>query len=598
MPTLHWIGKDAVVNHHKSVPFRLLHECPELSAGASDMGNLLVEGDNLLALKALLPRYGGQVKCIYIDPPYNTGNEGWIYNDAVNAPEMQKWLHHAVGREAEDLSRHDKWLCMMYPRLQLLRQFLRDDGAIFISIDDNEVANLRLIMDEIFGNHNALGTLVWKRRSSSAMRGTPLSIDHEYIIAYSKDVMRVTLHGLEKGIESYPLQDEKGNYASTDLTVGMGNDVRPGQFYTITNPTTGRVYPANPARVWRFSPETMKQVIEADLVIWPDATEGRMERPRYKTYFDPLSAKPKPVSSWIEASTVHNREIKDAQEEYDVAILKSGMNEEGGRQLVQILGSKQFAYPKPLSLIQAIVKAATRDTDIVLDSFAGSGTTGHAVMQLNREDGGNRRFLLVEMEPHIARTVTAARLRRVLENGQGEEEKRRQREEERGKASLFPAGMAVEDEAVADNGTGAPEAEANFEAEIVSPSPLPLFSSSPPPGFRYCTLGEPLFTSDENVSADVTVDELARYVFYTATGATLPERSECALPLLEIANGTAVYLLWNGQSADTLNLTRLRGLPPHDGPRIIYGAACRLSRARLQQEGITFRQFPYQLETE
>jgi len=160
MPTLNWIGKEAVIRHHQQVPYRLLEPALSLSCGDSSSGNLIVQGDNLHALKALLPRYAGQVKCIYIDPPYNTGNEGWVYNDNVNSPEIRQWLGETVGREAEDLSRHDKWLCMMYPRLILLREFLREDGAIFISIDDNEVAALRLVMDEIFGKRNFVETII------------------------------------------------------------------------------------------------------------------------------------------------------------------------------------------------------------------------------------------------------------------------------------------------------------------------------------------------------------------------------------------------------------------------------------------------------
>jgi adenine-specific DNA-methyltransferase len=162
MPTLDWIGKDAVLRHHEDVPFHLLQDVPALSCG-EDRGNLIVEGDNLLALKALLPHYAGQVKCIYIDPPYNTGNEGWVYNDNVNSPEMKQWLGKVVGKEAEDLSRHDKWLCMMYPRLVLLKKFLRHDGAIFVSIDDNEVASLRMLMDEVFEARNFVATVLWQK---------------------------------------------------------------------------------------------------------------------------------------------------------------------------------------------------------------------------------------------------------------------------------------------------------------------------------------------------------------------------------------------------------------------------------------------------
>ncbi len=166
MPTLDWIGKDAVIRHHKEVEFRLLEPDEGLSHGDGSDGNLIVQGDNLHALKALLPKYAGRVKCIYIDPPYNTGNEGWIYNDKVNSPEINQWLGRTVGKEAEDLSRHDKWLCMMYPRLVLLKQFLADDGAIFVSIDDNEVASLRLLMDEIFGRQNFVANICVQKRSS------------------------------------------------------------------------------------------------------------------------------------------------------------------------------------------------------------------------------------------------------------------------------------------------------------------------------------------------------------------------------------------------------------------------------------------------
>src|SRR5436190_2185744 len=163
VPTLDWIGKKAVVNHHRQVPYRLVHCDKSKSIGDPDAGNLLVHGDNLEALKALLPYYAGKVKCIYIDPPYNTGNENWIYNDNVNSPEIRAWLEKTVGKEGEDLSRHDKWLCMMYPRVALLREFLTEDGAILVSIDDNEVHRLRLMMSEIFGSQNEIATVVWEK---------------------------------------------------------------------------------------------------------------------------------------------------------------------------------------------------------------------------------------------------------------------------------------------------------------------------------------------------------------------------------------------------------------------------------------------------
>jgi hypothetical protein len=186
MPELNWIGKAAVVKHHKEVPFRLLETDPELSCGDPDSGNLIVEGDNLHALKALLPRYAGQVKCIYIDPPYNTGNEGWVYNDNVKAPEIVKWLGETVGKEAEDLTRHDKWLCMMYPRLVLLKQFLAEDGAILISIDDNEIASMRMLLDEVFGQRQHVATFIWNSAGHTDNQ-LEVKVNHEYIVAYAKN---------------------------------------------------------------------------------------------------------------------------------------------------------------------------------------------------------------------------------------------------------------------------------------------------------------------------------------------------------------------------------------------------------------------------
>jgi site-specific DNA-methyltransferase (adenine-specific)/adenine-specific DNA-methyltransferase len=246
LPTLNWIGKQAVASHHKEVPFRLVEPVPQLSVGDVAGGNLIVQGDNLLALKALLPRYAGQVKCIYIDPPYNTGNEGWVYNDNVNSPEIRRWLGETVGKEGETLDRHDRWLCMMYPRLMLLKQFLRPDGAIFISIDDNEVASLRLIMDEIFGITNHVATFVWKRRTTPDSRNqNGISPDHEYIIVYQvTNQFRVI--GQSKDLEKYtnPDNDPRGTWMSDNLT-GLANpQERPNLHYEIIHPKTGARYSA------------------------------------------------------------------------------------------------------------------------------------------------------------------------------------------------------------------------------------------------------------------------------------------------------------------------------------------------------------------
>ena len=184
MPILNWIGKEKVINHHQQVPYRVLEK--QYTYGQAGSGNMIIHGDNLDALKSLLPRYEGKVKLVYIDPPYNTGNENWVYNDNVNDPKIKKWLGDVVGKEGEDLSRHDKWLCMMYPRLRLLHRLLAEDGAIFISIDDNEQANLKLICDEIFGSSCFITDLIWRSADSSNNDSKQFSVDYNHTLIYSK----------------------------------------------------------------------------------------------------------------------------------------------------------------------------------------------------------------------------------------------------------------------------------------------------------------------------------------------------------------------------------------------------------------------------
>ncbi len=551
MPTLDWIGKKAVLNHHNEVPFHLLRCDPGLSVGEAS-GNLLVQGDNLLALKALLPYYAGQVKCIYIDPPYNTGEESWTYNDNVSSPEIRQWLGEVVGREGEDLTRHDKWLCMMYPRLALLREFLREDGVIFASIDEVEVANLRLLFTEIFGVQNDMGTMVWKRRSSSAMSNLPLSVDHEYILVFAKSYDHVKLYGLVRGADSYPYEDERGVYTSTDLTVGMGKAARPGQFYVIKNPRTGKEYPPNPERVWRFFPETMQKIIETDLIIWPDEQTGNMQRPRYKTYFDPENLKPKPISSWIESSSVNDRELIEEETEFDISILETGMNQEGGKLLQKMFGSKAFTYPKPLSLVRSLIRASTRKNDIVMDSFAGSGTTGHAVISLVSEDGNKRRFILVELDSNIVKNITAERLRKVILGYDWKDQKGNSRHE---------AGLGG--------------------------------------GFRFCKLGPTLFDADGQIRIEIKFPDLAAHIFFSETGQPLPNEVQEISPFLGVANETAIYLLYNGVMRDAGNVLTpqtLADLPVFDGPKVIYADGCKIGRDRLRELNVTFKQIPYQIK--
>jgi len=356
--------------------------------------SVLVEGDNFQTLNLMRSRYSESIQCACIDPPYNTGDDGFAYKDHFQ---------------------HSSWITMMSDRFEQFRAVLAPTGVVFANIDDNEYRNLWMTLSSVFGVQNYLGSMVWKRRSPSAMSSTPLSLDHEYVLVYGKDTSQTLLYGLVKSEDAYPHVDEKTGkrFASTDLTVGMTREQRPNQFFPITNPRTGKTFQPNPNRVWRFFPETMAEVIANDMIIWPDEAEGNLERPRYKTIFDPEEMKVKPCTSWIENSNTNDRDIEEEANEYEIGILQTGMNSEGGRIVDRIFGSKPFAYPKPVSLIRSIVRASTRDDDVVCDFFAGSGTTAHAVLEMNREDGGSRSFIMVEQGEYFS-SVLKPRIHKVI----------------------------------------------------------------------------------------------------------------------------------------------------------------------------------------
>jgi len=528
MPTLDWIGKKAVVNHHQEVPYHLLRDVPELGCGPTDSGNLIVEGDNLTTLKALLPYYAGQVKCIYIDPPYNTGNEGWVYNDNVNSPEIKAWLGKVVGKEAEDLSRHDKWLCMMYPRLRLLREFLREDGAIFINIDDAEYENLRLMSGEIFGDTNHVGTVIWQHSVQPKGYLGKLSVHHNYLLIFARspafslgDVPRRDEHNVNY---SNPDADPKGAWRAGDVRNAL---YRPNLIYDLKTPSGKTIKP--PPKGWRWSKETMAAKIESGEIIFR-ADETKILR---KIYLENQEGRA-PESIWFGEDV--------------------GTTREANQELKEIFGGHSpFDTPKPVRLLERIIQISIKPGDIVLDSFAGSGTTAHAVMRANRESTtGERRFVLVEIDSNIAKSATAKRVGLVsggYTNAKGEKV----------------------------TGLGG--------------------------GFRYVQLGEPLFDAAGKIRSTVRFRALARHVFFTETGAPLPHDAPCDKPLLGVAHGTGVYLLYNGilkdKSVDGGNvLTQpiLDSLPEHDGPKVIYAASNRVSPSRLKARGITFKQTPYAIK--
>ena len=401
MPTLDFKGKQLVYAHHLSVPARTLEpdarkSLPLKGSKPSLDDNLIIHGDNLHALKALMPRYAGRVNCIYIDPPYNTGNEGWIYNDNVNSPMMQEWLKDKNPVDGEDLERHDKWLCMMWPRLQLLRELLAEDGVIFVSIDDNEQHHLRMMMDEIFGEENFIATVIWHKMDSPKNTALHFSEDHDFIALYARSAMQWRPNALPRSkemLERYknPDKDPRGSWLLSDLAAR--NFYAEGR-YSIKTPS-GKVIKGPPAgSYWRISKEKFQELSEDDRIWWGKAGNNR---PGIKRFLSEVRAGvvPQTLWSWKDAGSTRN-----AKQELS-SLLELGPSED------------VFITPKPTKLLRRILQIATNKDSIILDSVAGSGTTAHAVLELNREDGGNRKFILVECEDY-ADKITAERVRRVI----------------------------------------------------------------------------------------------------------------------------------------------------------------------------------------
>jgi adenine-specific DNA-methyltransferase len=396
MPELQFKGKEFVYNHHLTVPFRPLEMDAKKSIGKPSLnGNLIIHGDNLHALKALLPLYAGKVDCIFIDPPYNTGNEGWNYNDNVNNPMMREWFS-ANPVNSEDMLRHDKWCAMMYPRLKLLHELLSENGSFWMTLDDNEVHHARDVLDEIFGESNFIAVCIWHKVDSPKNTAEHFSVDHDYVIVYAKDIATwepKLLPRTEKMIARYknPDNDPRGPWLLSDLAArnfyGQGT-------YPITTPR-GRVIPRPPAgSYWRVSKKKFDELAKDNRIWWGESEDNR---PGIKRFLSE-------VKEGVVAQTIWRWQ-------------EVGSTRNSKQELSQIMsvteGEDLFITPKPVELVERVLTLASEENSIVLDSFAGSGTTAHAVLTANRKDGGSRRFILVEGEDY-ADSLTAERVRRVI----------------------------------------------------------------------------------------------------------------------------------------------------------------------------------------
>lgn len=517
MPTLNWIGKDKVINHHLDVPYRILEKQYTYNADASE--NKIIHGDNLEALKALLPEYEGRIKCIYIDPPYNTGNEGWVYNDNVNDPKIKKWLGEVVGKESEDLTRHDKWLCMMYPRLKLLHRLLADDGAIFISIDDNEQANLRLICDEVFGGSNFVNNIIWEKNYSPRNDAKYFSASHDFIICYAKvksSWNRNLLPRTEKQNKMYknPDNDSRGVWQSDNLTVKTYSKEYD---YPILTPNGRSVNPPQNS-CWRFSQSRIEELI-ADNRIW-FGKDGN-NTPRLKRFLHE-------VQDGVVPQTILKRE-------------EVGDSQSAKKEIIEIFKGegRVFETPKSLPLLDFFLRIATDKNSIILDSFAGSGTTAHAVLNLNKQDRGSRRFILVEMEDY-ANDITAERVKRVID-GHGE-----------GKSET--------------EGT-----EGNFS---------------------YYELGQPIFIENNYLNEELPLQEIHRYIWYTETARLFDESQKEHSHLLGVNDNSSYYFFYEKDSLTTLNHEFLQTIKQKSDTYVIYADNCVLPKEFLAKNNIIFKKIP------
>ncbi len=524
MATLNFKGKAFVQNYHLSVKYHQLipRKNKSLTKKVSLHDNLIIHGDNLKALKALLPTYAGKIKCIYIDPPYNTGNEKWAYNDNVNSPMMQDWLGKVVDKE--DLTRHDKWLCMMTPRLRLLRELLNEDGVIYISIDDTEASRLRMLMDEVFGEERFLGQFCWKSRQNKDNRNiTGISNDHEYVLCYGQG-----LRGSERRKEQFsnPDNDKRGPWTSGNMVGLATQKARPNLHYDLANRETGVVY-KKPDLGWRFDKARMQKLIEEERILWPSNPEGR---PRLKVFLSEMSQEFTGYSSII-GSQIFTRH--------------------GTAEIRAIFGERVFDFPKPSSLIRDLLVQATDGDSLIIDSFAGTGPTAHAVLALNKEDLGNRRFILVECEDY-ADKITAERVRRVIK--------------------------------------GVPKAKDENLRKGLGGS------------FSYFELGPPIemesILSGDNFPSYM---ELARYVFYTATGEEFdPDAVDEKKNFIGQSAQYLVYLFYKPDmdylKATALTLDRAKALGPYKKKRrLVFAPTKYLDQEHLDELRIDFAQLPFEI---
>ena len=579
MPTLNWIGKEKVINHHQDVPYKILDPQYGFADGVqqsepNDSGNKIIHGDNLEALKSLLPEYEGKIKCIYIDPPYNTGNESWVYNDNVNHPKIKKWLGEVVGKDGEDLTRHDKWLCMMYPRLKLLHKLLAKDGAIFISIDDNEQAHLKLLCDEIFGKTNFMTQLIWNSEGNTDNQ-LEVKINHEYILLYTKKNTKKS-EAIGYVIDPNTREDSNLWKGLVDNNINKNSPANPPDLIELP---IG--FPSSEKEIFykkkdlddsffeitkndKYISDFIKQkysiedksglpVKVDDLIvknyklikpcrIYGGFANGKKLKAFIRNNCQPIMDGDNPISFYLNSNSAVRYTKQVEQSRNILSVLRNFGTTEKTRTVLKNMGFN-FTYPKPIELIKHIVNIGAFDKNsIILDSFAGSGTTAHAVLNLNKEDDGNRKFILIEMEDY-ANTITAERVKRVMK-GYGEEKKE-----------------------VASTGGS----------------------------FNYYQLGEPLFLEGDVLNEAVGIENILKYIWYSETRtAYSPLKNSLIQENYRIGSKdqTDYYFYYIQDAVTTVDYDFMAQIKHKASQYIIYADNCLLEKDFMLKHHIIFKKIP------
>ncbi|MDD3151181.1 MAG: site-specific DNA-methyltransferase [Candidatus Gastranaerophilales bacterium] len=641
MPTLEWIGKEKVINHHQDVPFRVLerkYSFDEKGQHKADNGseNMIIRGDNLEALKALLPRYEGKVKCIYIDPPYNTGNETWVYNDNVNDPKIKKWLGEVVGKEGEDLSRHDKWLCMMYPRLRILQKLLTNDGALVISIGQQEISNLLLLCKEIFASKQITCVTV---QTSGGKPSGGFNFQHEYLVfivppdfssnplLYFGGISRTPFEGLtlatfdktQRPNQTYPIFIDASNGNLVDIGMSLQERIKTGEYtgeakdfkfdYTEAPKGTVAIWPmTNKGNecVWRLIPSRLKNdwgkgyikvslnkdkksLNKFSIQYLPEGVIKKIENGVLKI----TGTEPNKPTLILDNNQTVGSEIPT------ILIEKNFYTVKGTTLLENILDKKEFNYPKPLELIMEVLRGISSSGDIILDSFAGSGTTAHAVLNLNKQDDTNRKFILVEMEDYAEKT-TSERVKRVISGYEYTGKQEIEIFSQKLTVSNLKDGVKLLDEAqsiVDEHKTefykiGKPIIK-DDSLKVIGTKIFKERMDGTGGNFSFYELGERLLLENGNLNEKVGIDKIREYVWFMETKSAFPDDSEkSGKYFLGTSNETSYYFYYEQGRATTLNHAFLKTVKVKAAGYVIYADINTLSAAEMNKYGIVFKKIP------